>query len=343
MTEKFISLRNFFIFPFLFFFGFSTDIFLWKPFFVFLKIYKGQKNFIMFTFVIPISNLKESPETAITSLINHPKYVKNIKVAYSGYGGDDDSLYKGWHRHKTEHNIEVIPSMNLKHFSDDTEVIVEVPPYVNLKLGDFENLISQSKECSVTQNQFALGTTFTSNYFNLLHGILMIMTVMEWFINRLWYGNKLINYHDVRARFIIRKGKERYLGNDYSYFWNIWNREVKRKQYGDAYIQLDNHYPQSSDWLLYNNRVYNFGLWILFDIPFYVVISLSFSSLILYTWSPWVVVGAGTGLWSFEILISFLICRHYLRVPYLLVFCFLFPIYWVSFPFILLYFKFSIK
>jgi hypothetical protein len=70
---------------------------------------------------------------------------------------------------------------------------------------------------------------------------------------------------------------------------------------------------------------------------------LSFSSMFLYSWSPWIIIGAGSSIWFFEVVISYLICRYYCRFPNLLFYCVMFPMYWITFPFIFLYFKFSVK
>jgi hypothetical protein len=296
----------------------------------------------MFSFVIPLSDLNESPEIAIKSILAHKKYAKDVKVVYAGYSGEDHSLYNGWHEDKKKLNIQVIPILDLKYFDNDTALVVEVPPFAQMYLGDFENLEKQSQEStSLTQTQFSLGTTLTSQYSSILYGFLMIMTVMEWFINRLWYNGKFIQNTDIRCRFVVTKGVTRHIGNDYSYVWNILNREVKRKQYSNAIIDVGIN-NQVVNWILSKHKMFSFGLWILAYVPFYIFVSLSFSSMVLYSWSPWIVVGAGSGIWLFEILISFLICRSYCKIPYLLAYCIMFPLYWITFPYALLYFKFSI-
>lgn len=294
----------------------------------------------MFTFVITLTDLDENPQRAIQSLLSHKKYVNDVKIVYPRYINNEQELYPGWFEDREKIRYEIIPIMDLKYFTDD-HTIVEIPPYVDMRLGDFENLAAQSQQCSQRQLQFGLGTTLVSNRFSLLHGFLVIMAVMEWFINRFWYRGKLINRGDIWGRFIVKKGQHhRYIGCDYSYLWNIRNTEVKPKEYANASIELT---PTVVHWLLRTNKLFDFGLWILVYIPIYIFISLSFSGLILYTWSPWFVTGAATGIWSLEIFISFLIARHYVKVPWLLMFCFTFPVYWISFPYVLLYYKFLIK
>lgn len=293
------------------------------------------------TVVIPLTDLDENPKQAIKSVIAHKKFVKRVRIVYARYTGEGHSFYNGYTEDKEQiEDIEVITKLDAKYFSDDDNVIIEVPPNCDMRLGDFQKLEEMSKDKSrpVEETQFSLGTTLVSEQVNLLHGIVMIMMLMEWVIGRVFYFGKLISHYDIRGRFIIRKGDQhQYIAAPFRYKWNLIMNDVRRKEYECATINITNNIR----WLLQNNTTFSFGLWILVYIPIYVFFSLSFNSIWFYKWSPWILMTVTTTSWSVVSLISFFLMRQYLRVPYLVVYCILFPFYWISFPYILLFYKFS--
>jgi hypothetical protein len=287
-----------------------------------------------------LTDLDENPKTAIKSVIAHKKFVKRVKIVYARYPGQDHSFYHGYAEDCEEIEVDVITKLDAKYFGNDDNVIIEIPPNCDMRLGDFQKLeeISKDKSRPVEETQFSLGTTFFSNTFNLMHGVIMIMMLMEWLIGRVFYFGKHISHYDIRGRFIIRKGnQQQYLSEPFKYRWNLIMNDVKRKEYECATIDITNNIR----WLLYNNTTFAFGLWIFVYIPIYVFLSLSFNSVWFYKMSPWILLTITTTSWSFFSLASFLLMRQYIKVPYLFVYCILFPFYWISFPYILLYYKFS--
>lgn len=296
----------------------------------------------MLAVAIHLSAFEPDCSEAIKGILANRDQVKEVHFIYPSFEDEGTSMYRGWAKDRTEleqshvrifFDAKINPE-NLKEAS----VVIEVPPTCRLKLGAFESIREQIKTADATQTHFALATKTDIKGFNIWLGFLVVMTVIEWLWNRVFERNKLIQYTDVRGRFLIRKANKFLLPEESLSSWRIWNANVMPKVYaGDtAVLKGLDIFAR-----LYHHRYFGMGLWL---IPFLVIwgmLTLSWTTMIgtaIHYRSLWMGTYA-LSIWTVEVLISLAICGYYIQNRYNSLFYLLFPVYFMAFPFILVFSK----
>lgn len=297
----------------------------------------------MLTIAIPISSFGESCKDAIESIIANRIHVGQVRIIYPAYRDDATSMYPKWPEHREtleKNNIGVFfdAKLNPDNLENATSVVVEVPPTCRLTLGAFDSIHNQIKSANATQTHFSLATSTEFRGFSLFHGFFIVLTVLDWFWNYFFEFNKLIQYTDVRGRFILKKGGKTFLPDANQFSWRLWNSNVMPKVYAGDTARL-----QGLDIIsrLHNHSHMKFGLWLILFLPVWFILTSSWYSMIsmaISFRSAWMGSYALT-IWVVEILFCMLISGHYVKNPYNKFFYALFPIYFAFFPFILVYSK----
>jgi len=303
----------------------------------------------MIVIAIHITGFSESPISAIRGILANKSRVNEVRFIYPSYQDDKTSMYPEWSEHRKEledANVGVYfdATLNADNLSNGS-VVVEVPPYCELKLGAFESISKEIGNANMAQTHFALSTSTKLRKFSLLYGFLVVLTVIDWLWNRFYEHNKLVQYTDVRGRFLLRKGQRRFLPKENEFTWRLWNSQVMPKVYAGDTAILSPPPPVSGwsyiVWLLHTHKHLGMGFWIAPFSAIWGFLSISWFTMlwnaIIYR-SFWLG-GYATSIWAIEICISFLICGHYIRLDYKNVFYVLFPVYFMLFPFMLMYSK----
>lgn len=297
-----------------------------------------------FSVVISVSSYEEDIGSVCTSVLNNKQFVKDVHIIHPTFKGNEqhNKLYLDQLR---SNGIQVKrdASYDPANF-DNSDVILWIPPYCEMTLGDFNELQYRANTANEKQTHFGLGTTYTLPGFSIFYGYISVMMVIQWVMNVFWNHRKLYFFSDIRGYFLINKGNHKFIPSEYSYLWNIWNPNVMRKNYKNATIYHEQKRESSysfTKWLIYHNLP--FGLWILIFLPIWGFISLSFVSLVanfVFQYN-WIVTVSGVGFWILEFIISCLIGFSYSKNNFTLIYGLLFPIYWVMFPAFWLWSKFK--
>jgi hypothetical protein len=300
-----------------------------------------------FAAVITITDWNESPQNAVKSIVSNKKYVKELHFVFPGYDEQrEKELYSDWMKDKQsllDGGVEVYFDATLKvdYYKDPKMLLVEIPPNCIMKLGDFELLSSKSKQCTEQQTHFGIGATLNLGKFSFWYGFLVVLSVMEWFMN-VWFNKKLYQYTDVRARYIMTKGKYKFFPLEHTVLSYFWNSHTAKKEYGNATVENLTSAKITTQWVLWNNQTFKFGLWILAFIPIYVFFTISWIGVLsTFMHNNWVITTSSVSMWIMEFIISYLIASNYLKVDYLVLLCIFFPVYWILFPLVLVWAKFS--
>jgi hypothetical protein len=298
--------------------------------------------------IIIISDWNESPRTAIKSVVSNRKYVKELHIVFPAFDEQrEKELYQDWMKDKeillqSDIKVQFDAVLKVEYYDDPKLLLVEIPPNCSMKLGDFELLSSRAKQCNEQQTHLGIGATLNLGSFSLWYGYLVILSVMEWFMN-VWFNRKLYQYTDIRARFVMTKGEFKFLPLEHNILSSIWNPYTMKKEYGNATIEPGNMSPkQLTQWVLWSHQTFKFGLWILTYIPIYVFLTISWLGVIsTFINFSWIITTTSVSMWIVEFLVSYLIARNYLKVNQLVILCMFFPVYWITFPLVLVWGKFS--
>jgi len=292
---------------------------------------------------IHLSRLEPNCREAVQGILANRDQVKELHLVYPSFEDEKRSMYNGWLEDREAlEKSHVCVSFDAKLNPDNLTgvgTVVEVHPTCRLKLGAFESIRQQISSANAVQTHFALATKTQVDGFSIWYGFLVVLTVMEWLWNRVFERNKLIQYTDVRGRFLVRKANCHFLPSESLAWWRVWNSNVMPKVYaGDtAVLKGCNMFAR-----LYNHRYFGIGLWLVPFLVIWGILSLSWTSMIyaaLQYRSLWVG-GYALSIWAVEIMLCLLICRHYIHnSKYDTLFYVLFPVYFATFPFILVYSK----
>lgn len=286
----------------------------------------------MFTVVVHVSS---PPRKIMGSIISNVKYVKDVYIVYPEYDGKP--LYQGWNE-----DLEALKNANVAYYFSasivvkefkDSSIVVEVSSDSELKLGAFETIHQEMSRANEAQTHFALSPDMDCGAgFSPLHGFLVIMLTIDWFWNRIFERNKLIQSYDVQARFILKKGKRVFLP-ERSFIWRFWNSSVIPKVRTHSAVT---HVGDDVLQLLGTHAHQRIGLWLFPYLAVYLVLTFSWSTMILYQQMlPYAI-----GIWVAEIAVSFMICNGRMRTANNRLYFVLFPIYWVMYPFFLIHARF---
>ena len=276
----------------------------------------------MFSVVIKITKFNESPRRAIQSILNNLNYVDQVRIV-NPYFTNEKDMYKGWEEDKKKLNVIIEPELKEKELGD---IVVEIPPNCDLKSGAFNTIEKRLRHSNDNQNTLALIPQLNLKGFGIMQGYFIVLYLIDWFWNRLYENNKLIQYTDIQARYMMRKGSKKFLPKP-KFSQRFWNVETIPKIPVDTAVLEDQNIMQT----LYNHQNMRFGLWILtyflvwfFLTTLFVALPGQFYSIVF---------------WGVGSLLSYLTTQFYIKTNYKLFYVLLFPLYWVTFPFILIYAK----
>lgn len=276
----------------------------------------------MFSIVIKITKFNECPKRAIKSVINNLTYVKDVHIINPYFTNEEECMYKGWKEDKNQiKNVHFSPSLIEKNLEG---IIVEIPPNCDVKAGAFNTIDKQMRHANEEQNTLALIPVLKLDGYSIFHGYFIILYLIDWFWNRLFENNKLIQYTDIRAKFIIRKGTKAFLPKS-SFFHRFWNPQTIGKIFADTAEIKESKITQT----LYNHEHFKFGLWI---IPYGILWFITTTAFVAMPGSVYSIC-----LWILGSLLSWLTTFHYVKSSYSIFYISAFPIYWVTFPFLIFY------
>lgn len=286
--------------------------------------------------VIYVKDNDDIPHNAIASILNNGKYVRSVHFIHSNFG-KSTIWYKDWKTDKEKLEdlnikVQIDPELNVSMFEDNA-IITEVPGNCIMTLGDFDNLIQQSKQVTFQKTTFGLGTKIETEEFSVWHGFLLIALCIEWVINKV-FRQKTYSRHDIRCRMTMKVGGMYYLAPEFCYSWYLLNREAQPKQYCNATLQGQGYSFVSA--YLRNHNFFSIGLWIFPFIPIWFATATSCISIIFLSY-VWALPGIASILLCF--FYSLLVGKAYLKTKYLLIYCILFPVYWIGFPLMLIFSK----
>lgn len=288
-----------------------------------------------------------SPLNVVKSVINNSDFVSSLHFIYPNVQEKKPILYDGWQADckQLEEELHIPVKFDAwleAHNFKSEEIVVEVPPNVQLHLGDFETLKNRSKETKYHQTEFGIKTSLNLSSFSFFYGYLMILFIIQLFVSR-FFNKKLYNNTDVRARYILTKGKgESFLPSKSS--WSSYFTLSHVLPYVRANATISPSFRTSgfsfSTWYLRNNKHVSFGFWVFFYIPVYVFLSLSAIPLFWISWDILSISGAAFSLWFFQACFGYLLLRiNVENRSWLILYAVLFPFYWITFPIYLLYSK----
>lgn len=280
----------------------------------------------MFSAVIRITKFKESPKCAIKSIINNSKYIKDVHIIYPHFKNEEESMYEGWERDKQHlKDYTISASLHVKDF-DQNGTIIEIPPNCDLKAGAFDTLDFKMRHATDAQTNTALIPKLKLNGFSIMYGYFMILYLIDWFWNRLFENNKLIQYSDVKSYFIMKKGNKTYFPTS-SILWRIWNSETIGKAYVDTATLEGGNIIQT----LHNHQNMRIGLWVFIYLPLWFIPTMAFISMAGSVYSILT--------WAVGSFLTWMTTMHYVKARFYFGYILSFPFYWATFPLILLYSK----
>lgn len=265
---------------------------------------------------------------AIQSVLTNQKHFHQLHII-DPTRAEDDRLPEGFripvHYHGT---------LEPQHFPDNAIVTI-IPPHACVKSGAFEMIERNMRASTVHQTHFGVTTTKRYNKFSIFHGFLVVMLLIEW-IWEILDRSKIIQTTDIKSMFVLKKGNLKYF-NEETTGWRFYNPHVIPKQYGGELAEL---VDAPMDHIFRNHRYMKllgfwvfpfFWSWFTLGLVYVLVAYAQFRQPILL----YVVTLAG--LWIWEFMISFVITGYYAKMPYRIVFSLLFPVYFVLFPFYLIF------
>jgi hypothetical protein len=284
----------------------------------------------MISIVIKITGFSESPRRAISSILKNLDKIRDVHIIYPNYSSDDESMYKGWKDDKkiitaAAKAVFIEPSLDSKNFDSD-DIVVEIPPNCELKSGAFSIIENEMKNAKPNQTHLGLSTVTKFSGFSLWYGFFIVLYTIDWIWNRLFERNKLIQYTDVKARFIIKKGKVTHFPEK-SIVWRFWNVDTIPKIFTEtAVIEGGNIIA-----VLNNHSYMTIGLWLLIYGPIWFVVSTAMLSMPGSVYS--------ISMWIFGSTLAWLTTKDYVKLTGSLFYVLAFPFYFILFPILLIYSK----
>jgi hypothetical protein len=297
--------------------------------------------------VIKITSFNESPEFAVKSVIANKGLFNELHFIYPTFQSEEESMYPNWLL-TDKANLNGISvffhvMLHAKYFQSDS-IIVEIPPNCEVKSGAFTTIKSAMKAANTKQTHFALSPVTSLNQFSLWHGFLIVLMMIESVWNRIFERGKLINYTDVKAYFVMKKGKINYFPEEKS-GW-VFNESTIPKAYAGGTCILR---PFDDDnfvmWKLHTHTNMSLiGLWIVPYSIFYFILGISWPSVLwgAISFSNVYFASYVFLVWLLEVFVSYRVGTFYISCPKRLVFSLLFPVYWFLFPYVLIYARLTV-
>lgn len=299
--------------------------------------------------VIHITNFNESPRPAIQSIIANKDRFKQIHFVYPLYQSEEDSMYPEWLKEDKNllgGGIEVFFHIALHAQALDANcIIVEIPANCEVKQGAFSKIQNIMKSADTKQNTCALATTTSLPYFSIWGGFFVILQVIESIWNRIFERGKLIEYTDIKAYFLIKKGKVQYFPDNNGYLFNMGTIP---KVYSDGTAVLRPNNFSIFEFLMWRLHTHAnlklLGLWVLPYSINYFIFAISWPLILrgAFAFGDFYFASYVLLVWIVQVLFSYWISVHYIKCPKKLIYCLLFPLYWALFPWILVYARLTV-
>jgi len=284
----------------------------------------------MLSIVIEI-NEKETPRVAIKSLLNHLQEIKDLHLIYPLYQNDGESMYKDWSSDRQQlegagKRVHFAATLEASDFDVDS-LIVRVPPSCELKLGAINMLKKSAEHMTTNQMHFSLIPKAIFTRHSIWNGFFVVLYMMNW-IHSLFHWRRLIQYTDVWASFLIKKGKHQYFPPEPNERW--WCTDIKRRTLTESasLLQWNNSY-QYLIWTLKTHRNFGLGWWM---IPYLLTFPAILFPLVflrqLMFWAILETIVMSTVTWWTT--------KHYIEMPNMALYCLMVPVYYVLFPVMLI-------
>lgn len=290
------------------------------------------------TAVVTLTGFREDCSRAIKSLIALKHYFKDLVIVHRGYVDDERSMYAGWIEDRESLcpvAIKVVAQLDAVHV--DGQATVEINPFCDIRQGAMDELAATLKAATQYETHLGMTTSLVLEPFSIFYGFIMVSYVIDWFWQRVWCRGKLYQSLDIRSRRIVQIGSDRYLPPT-SWTWFIRNSACIPRMYGgNAAItrsSFENGF-QTVLWYFYNHAHYTWSWWLMpFSIVWATLCMAAYGLLLGNFGSIWIV-----SVWSWEIVLAYLICESYIKSNWSYIFYPLFPIYWILFPVVVMYSK----
>lgn len=284
----------------------------------------------MISIVIKITGFSESPRRAIASVLKNLDKIRDVHIIYPNYSSDDESMYKGWKDDKkiigaASKAIFIEPSLDSKNFDSD-DIVVEIPPNCELKSGAFSIIENEMKNANSNQTHLGLSTVTKFSGFSLWYGFFIVLYTIDWIWNRLFERNKLIQYTDVKARFIIKKGRTTHFPEK-NIVWRFWNADTIPKIFTETAVLEGGNIIS----VLNNHSYMKIGLWVLIYGPIWFVVSTAMINMPGSVYS--------ISMWIFGSTLAWLTTKDYVKLTGSLFYVLAFPFYFILFPILLIWSK----
>lgn len=302
----------------------------------------------MLSGVIHVTNFGESPETAVKSIIASKDRFKEVHFIYPTFQSEEESMYPGWKEDKAQlgEQIRVLFHIMLHaHLLDPDCIIVEIPPNCIVKQGAFTKIQNIMKSTDARQHTCSLASTSSLPQWSFWVGFFVILQVIESIWNRIFERGKLIEYTDVKAYFLIKKGKTAHFPDASGY---IFNSGTVPKVYSDGTAVLQQTFPSVYEHLMWRLHTHVnlklLGLWVFPYFVNYFILAISWPAILRgaiafdsFYFASYVIL-----VYLVEVVMSYWIGSYYIKTPKRLVYSLLFPIYWALFPWVLVYARLTV-
>lgn len=301
-----------------------------------------------FTAVIRLTGFNENPHRALVS-IEENKYAFSDVVIVNPFYVSDQRMYPNYVEDKAaieapydlgNGNMRVVTVTQVEEFNVahcKGYYVLEIPPHCEFKRGAVELLHTQVGKSTVHQTHLGLSTSTLFQDFSIMYGFVVICQVMSWYWTRIWERGKLYQYTDLRCTAILQRGKTRFVAPS-QFSWRFWNNGCIPVMYG-AEVAICK--PQQRGWeyvvwLLHTHTNFTWGLWLFPYSFFYIIYSLAGLGLFYYrNWDSFYMLA----VYFVEVVSTVFICQSYTNLRHIMFYALMFPLYWIAFPFILVFSK----
>ena len=202
------------------------------------------------------------------------------------------------------------------------------------------------KSVNTKQHTCSLASTSSLPQGSFWVGFFVILQVIESIWNRIFERGKLIEYTDVKAYFLIKKGKIAQFPEAGGY---LFNPGVIPKVYSDGTAVLQQQsFASVFEYLMWRLHTHAnlklLGLWIFPYFINYFILAISWPAILRgaiafdsFYFASYVVL-----VYLVEIIVSYWIGTYYIKTPKRLVYSLLFPLYWALFPWVLIYARLTV-
>lgn len=288
--------------------------------------------------LVRVTPYNEPIDCAIKSILKLKHEFKQVFIFTQGASGVVGAKYQSDLEHA---GLELVVTRRYpKKLGEDVYALVEVPPNCEVDGAAFEELLQvvEDNKNQVNLVHFTLESELEDESFSLAHGYLLVLYWVEymWWAFE-WFKLPLDRF--VRLRFVVSKGKQRVVA-PWQFAWRLWNTGQARTIHCNQLVTLKAS-PRLCGFHLVKNSIYRHELvgnwrspignfWMVLWWFFYFglvaqlivrnqTLLIVYSTIhVLITWASWVVIG------------------RRLHVRFFLFYCLVHPVYFLTFPFVVL-------